>query len=266
VMQSEEQFTNLRAMKRQLPNGDTLYFAFNEGYDTVATHVVIPDSRSVCMLRAVDGSIVTVNAEQTAEGTRLPVELPSGEIAVFLFGEGVACAEADHTLQPRTTVYALTEFTAAKTAQFLLNERGMDFRTIEEPEVPVELGAWPCSPDFSGVMRYRTTVQLDRNPDGTAMLKLGRVCYSARLFVNGRDAGICGMEPNHIYFDAALLNKGTNCIEIEVSNTAANAYVAFPAREYWEERYLSGYYDRERKFELDSLESGLFGPVTLHIS
>jgi len=266
VLQSEEGFAALRTMKRQLPNGDTLYFVLNESAGAVCSHVVIPDQRNVCTLRCIDGAVVYAAAELTTDGTRLPIELPSGEIAVFLFGAGAEYAQPNHRAESRTKHYALTQFTAGKTEQFILNERGTARRELCGKQLPVELGQWPCDVSFSGSMCYRTDLRLDCQPVGTAMLDLGKVCYSACVYVNGREAGICGMEPNRVYFDATLLNKGTNRIEIVVSNTAGNAFVAFPAREYWEERYLSGYYDRERKFEQNTLESGLFGPVTLQLS
>jgi len=266
VMQSEENFAALRAMKRALPNGDNLYFVFNESYDTVQTTLTIPDVRTVCRLQCLEGEIVQAAAVQTAEGMQIPVELSSGEIAVFLSGEGAELAAPDCRMQSMTQVFDLTEFTASRTEQFILNERGTDRQEIREPEIPAALGAWPYDTTFSGTVRYCTAVRLERQPSGKAMLDLGRVCYSARIYVNGREAGICGVAPNRVYFDASLLNQGSNRIEIDVSNTAANAFVSFPAREFWEERFVSSYYDKERLFEQDSLESGLFGPVTLSIS
>ena len=76
---------------------------------------------------------------------------------------------------------------------------------------------------FSGTMRYTTTFNLPTpSSSSTCLLDLGRVCQSARVRVNGSDAGFAIMAPHRVEFPASLLKTGTNVLEVEVTSTGAN--------------------------------------------
>jgi len=58
------------------------------------------------------------------------------------------------------------------------------------------------------------------------------------------------------------LKATQNKLEITVVNTPANAIAATGVLEKWQQRPFENPYEmRERYFERESLESGLFGPV-----
>ena len=72
-------------------------------------------------------------------------------------------------------------------------------------------------PHFSGKMRYSFTVNVDAVPAGVT-LDLGRVGQTARVTVNGSDAGI-RIVPPYTYPVADLLTAGENTVTVEVANT-----------------------------------------------
>lgn len=255
-------FSRLRVMTRTLQNG-TLYFLYNESLDDLTTTVTLHDARPVCRLSCEDAIVYKVDVDVSDGKTTLPVKLASGAMAVYLCGNP-PCEPAE---EPRpTTAYPLTDFTAARISELTLDAEGIHTRTITEPAVRCPLGRWPYDENFSGSVRYCTTLTIYARPSGTAMLDLGEVRYSAEVWVNAKKVGIAGLRQpnpggfgNRVAFDAGCLVPGVNVVEIVVSNTSSGAFTSFPARDFWEEKYLSAYYDRERLFEHDSIDGGLYG-------
>jgi hypothetical protein len=102
----------------------------------------------------------------------------------------------------------------------------------ETAKVPHELDldslrAWPQIPelqDVSGIGRYTTQVELGRDwtdADRGARIELGPIFDSARLKVNGQDAGY--IDPDNPAIDITRhLKNGTNKIEIELATTLRN--------------------------------------------
>jgi hypothetical protein len=73
---------------------------------------------------------------------------------------------------------------------------------------------------FAGTGRYSTTFNVTGDaPDW--LLNLGQVCESARVRVNGRDAGTLFAQPFEMHI-GSLVHPGQNTLEIEVTNLAAN--------------------------------------------
>ncbi|MGN0746845.1 MAG: hypothetical protein ACI4ML_09235 [Aristaeellaceae bacterium] len=96
------------------------------------------------------------------------------------------------------------------------------------------LPSWTEQPGlarYSGWAAYETELSMPR--DG--LLTLGEVHAMSRLFLDGREAGMCMWSP-HQY----LIPAGRHALRLEICNTLANAY------------------------EGAQLPSGLMGPVTLH--
>ncbi len=258
-------FSRLRVMTRTLHDG-TLYFLYNESLSDLTTTVTLHDTRPVCRLNCEDAGIYKVDADVSDGKTTLPVVLASGEMAVYLCGNP-PCEPAE---EPHPTIaYPLTDFTAARISELTIDEEGMHTHAITEPAVRCPLGRWPYDENFSGSVRYRTTLTLNAPPSGTAMLDLSEVHYSAEVWVNAKKVGIAGLRQpnpggfgNRVMFDAGCLVPGVNVVEIVVSNTSSGAFTSFPAHDFWEDKYLSPYYDRERLFEHDSIDGGLCGCQT----
>jgi hypothetical protein len=145
------------------------------------------------------------------------------------------------------------------------------------PELPAgfatdKLASWTARDDaeldrFAGTARY--TIEFEK-PDGAAddwLLDLGRVCESARVKVNGRDAGALWCPPFEIAV-GKLLKPGKNLLEIEVTNLAANRVRDLDRRKVnWKYFYDLNVVGRDYR-PLDASawplrDSGLLGPVEL---
>ena len=100
------------------------------------------------------------------------------------------------------------------------------------PELPPvrtmeTLSTWSRNADgsenpFSGTMRYTTTFEWNGGMSGEAVLDLGNVSQSARVRINGRDAGFAIMAPYRVKVPASFLKAGTTTLDIEVTSTGAN--------------------------------------------
>ena len=99
---------------------------------------------------------------------------------------------------------------------------------------------------------------------GRWRLSLGRVECTARVKINGHDAGIAWVEPKAIEFDGALFGESPTAeIEIEVANTVTNRLRAVKPETLFDHRVLGPYHERQIVFEREAAEGGLYGPVVL---
>ena len=95
-------------------------------------------------------------------------------------------------------------------------------------------------------------------------LSLGRVECTARVTINGHDAGVAWVEPKAIEFDGALFGESPTAeIEIEVANTITNRLRAAKPETLFDRRVLGPYHERQIVFEQEAAEGGLYGPVVL---
>ncbi len=135
-----------------------------------------------------------------------------------------------------------------------------------------ELKPWTLSGDpdainFSGSAVYSTSFDLPGITASDYLLDLGKVYESARVRINGSDAGIAWSIPFSLRV-GKLLKAGNNAIEIEVANLMANRIrwmdqQRMEWRKYHEINFVNINY---RPFDASAwlpLQSGLAGPVTL---
>jgi len=150
------------------------------------------------------------------------------------------------------------------------------------PEIPTSkelsmLGSWTeiggdAVKDFSGTASYSITFYKPVGKADAFLLNLGKVCESARIYLNGSEiSGLIG--PYYQTIIPIPLIKSKNTLEIKVSNLAANR-IAFLDRNKvnWKKFYNTNYPARLRQNSKNGLfdasswpsrESGLIGPVTL---
>jgi hypothetical protein len=134
-----------------------------------------------------------------------------------------------------------------------------------------EFGGEPYK-NFSGTAEY--SIKL-KQPSGEAeawILGLGKVCESARIFLNNKELiGLIGPD-FHVVISRSLL-KAENTLKIQISNLMANriAYLDRSKVE-WKKFYNTNFPSRLPQNRKDGLfnasswepkESGLIGPVTL---
>jgi hypothetical protein len=135
-----------------------------------------------------------------------------------------------------------------------------------------QLASWTSRNDpelhrFAGTARYTTQFQMPSKAAGNWLLDLGRVCESARVILNGRPVGALWC-PSFQLAVGHFLKPGTNLLEIEVTNLAANRVRDLDRRKvYWKYFYDLNLVGRDYR-PLDAAnwplrDSGLIGPVTL---
>ena len=118
---------------------------------------------------------------------------------------------------------------------------------------------------FAGAARYKIRVEIpDTNADHW-ILDLGDVRESARIWVNGRPAGVLVAHPFRINV-TAYLKTGENELSIEVTNLSANRIRDLDSREvewkkFYDINFVSHDYEEYNAAEWDLKPSGLLGPV-----
>ena len=132
------------------------------------------------------------------------------------------------------------------------------------------LGSWTNQAgdayrNFSGTAQYR--LEFDLKEQSPALLDLGEIAHTAKVRLNGKDAGTCWAPPHRLDV-RDLLVAGKNVLEVEVTNLAANRIADLDRRKVpWKAFHEINFVNIDYKnFEASGwkpLPSGLLGPVTL---
>lgn len=135
-----------------------------------------------------------------------------------------------------------------------------------------QLKSWTESPDeeadrFAGAARYTISADVPAAQADGWLLDLGEVRESARVWVNGKPAGIAVAHPFRVDL-RKLLTPGRNEIAIEVTNLSANRIRDLDRRGVkWKKFHEINFVDHNYKpFDASAWElepSGLLGPVQL---
>ncbi|MBQ7379004.1 MAG: hypothetical protein IJW70_04905 [Clostridia bacterium] len=215
-------------------DGADVFMFFNEdSVHTAKATVTLPVQGDFARLRMIEDEMF---ADATADGT-ITVELLPGQSEILVFG-------CDTAALPRTsngtnvTVLAptfdieladsddLSAYVAYKTTDKLCN-----------------IASASEKPAFSGRMRYTFALELKDVPKD-AVLDLGRVGQTARVWINGHDVGIRITAP-YAYRVFEYLSAGKNTVTVEVANT------------------LVGKHRDKFSHCMPISPSGLFGPIKL---
>jgi hypothetical protein len=120
---------------------------------------------------------------------------------------------------------------------------------------------------FSGVAVYtkQFDIKASQVPTGQrVLLDLGIVAESARIYLNGHDAGISSFSP-HVLDITRLLRTGENYLVVEVANTWLNQLIAddnLPEEQRKTHTNLTTGSDKRWR-NMQPKPSGLLGPVKL---
>jgi hypothetical protein len=134
------------------------------------------------------------------------------------------------------------------------------------------LASWTSRKDedytrFAGTALYK--IEFER-PAGAAedwMLDLGKVCESARVRLNGEDAGVLWSIPFKRPVGRFVL-EGKNVLEVEVTNLSANRIQDLDIRKiewkkFYDINFVNIHYRAFDASKWDLMDSGLMGPVKL---
>jgi len=120
---------------------------------------------------------------------------------------------------------------------------------------------------FAGTARYTITVNLPDTKADVWIVDLGDVRESARVWVNGKPAGVVVAHPFRVAV-TGLFQVGDNELAIEVTSLSANRIRALDRRgidwkKFHDINIVSHMYERFDASTWDPKPSGLLGPVTL---
>jgi hypothetical protein len=119
---------------------------------------------------------------------------------------------------------------------------------------------------FAGTARYRLHFEAPSQAGDSWILDLGKVCQSARVRLNGQDLGISYTPPYRVA--AVKLRRGSNLLEVEVTNVAANRIRDLDRRKVnWKIFNDINFVNIDYKpFDASGwplTDAGLLGPVTI---
>lgn len=191
--------------------GDThVYMLFNESPNQTA--------QTTLQLSGVRGDFVrlqllqdSVCRDDTSDGC-VEISLLPGESEILVFSTcpHLPTRQTYTTATPWHPVCDICVAHATDLSHYEWYARTKDLPNITGPD---------HLPDFSGKVKYEFTMELDaREISGWAMLDLGEVGQTAKLFVNGHECGIRVSKP-YAFVIGPYLRAGQNTFEVEVANT-----------------------------------------------
>ncbi len=189
-------------------NGADVFMLFNEDSVNVArATVTLPVQGDFARLRLIEDGAY---ADVTDDG-KITVDLLPGQSEILVFGSETANLPR---MQPSQKSTVLTPTYHIELAD---SDDLSAFCPYKITDRLVSITAANEKPAFSGKMRYTFTLQVEEVPVN-AVLDLGRVGQTARVFVNGQYTGIRITAP-YAFPIASLLKEGENTITVEVANT-----------------------------------------------
>lgn len=239
----------LRVHKRKYDTGE-IYLVFNESADSICAQITLPDSAK---------ELDVLNKKVYPSKDSYSFE--SGELRVFVVDEGITKAESIPVRGKK--VCGIKKFKIRQLKRFSLSEKGMSYTDTDDIQRDAFCGDWSemFGKDFSGECRYKAEFSYE-GKGKDLLLSLGKVNYSCQVIFNGVKIASLYMPPYETVIDRALL-KDDNELILNISNTAANAFVHFDIPKEWEEKHIGAYHAKALEFEKALLSGGLLGDVEI---
>ena len=254
--------TNWIRVAKRVKGNETLYFLVNESPHLLPTmEIELDGAEGVVRADPATGRFVAVDAQK---GNRFRWTFPPYGSAIFIAG---AKADAppepffDHELELKDVRCLKDGWTMKPLVRYRVGKADFEIAPVADAQESPAVLDWRrvLGDDFSGKVLYRVEFECDEA--GEFWLDLGVVkwCCAARL--NGQDLGTRFFGP---YRWRVKTVKGRNILEVTVANMLCNA-LGDEVRDRIARDFppCSGYDIRQRVFDHENNESGLFGPVTL---
>ena len=269
--------SEVRIAQRQWDSG-SCYFITSETDEKLMLTVRFDERGSAVLCEPDTGKFTRPVQRSVAGGAEIDLSLEPWGSAVVLFGvtDDVKYVYPVPNQAPASSLDLAQDWTIRPLRQYRVGEHDYEIAEIADAQPqPVTLGDWQSvlGGNFSGDAEYSVTFDCAEDDAGRkATIILGEVRYSCRAILNGHDLGRRIWQP--FAFDVSgHLRAGLNELRITVTNTLANALLDEKVIERWDSLEGPGWhkgratYDHAaRAFEIDSLPSGLFGPVTLEFA
>lgn len=244
-------------VNKRVSGKQAIYFIFNESAASQSLRLVLPEKGNIIHYDALSGGMRDIASKDGAfDWTFAPWES-------FFFIIGLNDAK---TVHPQHLTESGTTLDSGWTLQpirsYAPGEEDYEITTLNSSPFPATLGDWRSlvGEAFSGEAVYRISFRYDGRRN--CCLELGKVCYACSVKLNGVDCGKKILPPFRFNLGKNL-NQGLNSLEITVANTLANAISPDSVKDSWSRNWRLPYESRQRVFEKDHLEGGLFGPVRI---
>ena len=250
-------------------NSSTISRRFSRIPRSLSGNTTIPNgcSRKPECWNPVTGEInADIPYEQKSHRTEITLTLAPNESVFIVYpaeeddketSEKERKEKKDSVKEPSETGLEATEYTVTFTANGKTIQRQELFDWSKEEDEQIRY--------YSGTAVYKTTFRWkSKVKEGQQVyLNLGKVCDLATVRVNGIDCGTILTAPYRADITAAL-KKGVNELEIEVTNTWANALKgADEGKAPFDGIWTNAKY---RRAEKTLLPAGLLGPLSFSIT
>lgn len=235
--------------------GDEAEVYFISNQENTAREVEISfriSGRNPELWQPVDGTVV-LSANYSFENGRTKLKLqlaPNGSVFVVFPVKNNTTDTTNYTSKVQKTELALNwHISFDRNKQTLTTDALTSWSKSENPLIRY----------YSGTVTYKTILN-QPTETGESWLDLGNVCNLATVHINGIDCGTVWTAPYKVNITKAL-KKGLNDIEVEVTNTWANAINgADKGTPPFDNIWTDGKYRMKEDLLLDA---GLLGPVML---
>lgn len=209
----------LKFIRRKIPEGKYYFIVNNTAKDIDELIVLGASANSVLWMNPLDGSINLLPFTKKSYGTEIRLQLRSGQSVILKLSNKKEVAPAHKYETIADDAINLTH-----------NEWTLHF-TQGGPHLPTDkkmkgIEPWTNFTDdsttqsFSGSGVYTTSFIL-KNKAADYLLQLDKLYESARIIINGKDAGLIWSLPFEMKV-GKYLKVGKNSISIEVCNLMAN--------------------------------------------
>lgn len=248
------------------PGGDVRYVhRCIDGGDIYWIANISPEGRSVKLsMRAEAGAVRILDADGGKIGpaafsvrdgrTYVNIDMTQDDARFIILDRTMK----DDTVPERHAPGSATELRTAWKVTFQEGREGPSGGLVLDGLTDLSKNAIDSVRYFSGTATYSCDFCWDGGSD--AELDLGKVCYMARVRLNGEDLGLLWHAPYRCETGKAL-KQGLNHLEIEVTNVWANKLIGDSAKPRSERLTFNGWQFFSPEDPLP--ESGLIGPVML---
>jgi hypothetical protein len=256
----------LKFIRRQVNDGK-YYYIVNHTANAIDTVITIQtQSGSVAILDPQTGIIGLAKSNSGNNTTNVKIQLQSGEALIL------------KTFRDKQTIPAWKYFQQTKEVMVLNKQWNIHFIS-GGPIIPADkkidgLQNWTAFTDtatqsFSGTASYSTRFIIRNKITAGYLLELGKINESAKIIINGKDAGILWCLPFKMEV-GKYLKQGENNITIEVANLMANRIRYMDQnkiewRKYHEINFVNINYKNFDAADWKVQPSGLEGPVTITV-
>ncbi|WP_018475370.1 glycosyl hydrolase [Echinicola pacifica] len=259
--------SGLQFIRRALAD-DKYYFLVNHTAETINQEITLNvAAASINLMNPLTGETGLAESHRQEGKTTVKVHLESGESLII----HASAAEApDSPSWPYRSEAAKTlPISGPWTLHFDAGgpELPLD-QNLETIQPWTNLGVSKAD-EFSGQATYSATFDLQKVEGKNYLLKLGKVHESAKIWVNGQEAGYAWSIPYQVRV-GKFLKDGKNEIKIQVANLMANRIRYMDQQElewrnYHEINFVNINYKPFDASGWEVMPSGLEGPVELEV-